>query len=104
MYGRGFGFCRDISLYQYFAVGKYSGKNNGKSENGYSAEDLTAALNRLGQFEDLYENLCRERGETAEKMKALAAQGKTKTVSYKQLFAGKLTLMNMISKIEIYVK
>lgn len=75
-----------------------------KSESGYSAENLTAALNRLGQFEDLYENICRERDESAEKMKALAAQGKTKTVAYKQLFANKLTLMNMISKMEIFVK
>lgn len=37
-------------------------------------------------------------------MNALSAAGKTKTASYRQSFANKLTSMNLISKIEIFVK
>lgn len=76
-------------------------KRNGSE---YTADDLQAAVIRLGQFEDLYESLCDEREKAAEKMKALSAAGKTKTASYRQLFANKLTSMNLISKIEIFVK
>lgn len=74
------------------------------NDSGYTADDLSAAVTRLGQFEDLYEALCDERDKSAEKMNALSADGKTKTASYRQLFANKLTAMNLIAKIEVFVK
>lgn len=74
-----------------------------KAENGYTAEDTNRAVKRLGCFEDMFEALQKELSDTVNKMKKLKAEGKTKSVTYKQLFANKLTVMNIISRIEVYL-
>ena len=40
--------------------------------------------------------------DTEDKMKKLKAEGKTKTVTYKQLMTNKLTLGNMLALYKIY--
>ena len=40
--------------------------------------------------------------DTTEKMKILKAEGKEKTVTYKQLMASKLTLLNILSMYHTY--
>ncbi len=40
--------------------------------------------------------------DTVAKMEALKNDGKTKTVTYKQLMATKLSLQNMLSRYELY--
>lgn len=74
-----------------------------KNENRYTAGNTDEAIKKLGRFEDMYEALQKELSDTADKMEKLKAEGKTKSVTYKQLFANKLTVMNIISRIEIYL-
>lgn len=74
-----------------------------KTENGYTAENADSAVKRLGCFEDMYDSLEKELSDTVNKMEKLKNEGKIKSVTYKQLFANKLTVMNIISRIEIYL-
>ena len=57
---------------------------------------------RLRAFEDMLAAILRQYDDTTEKMAKLKAEGKEKTVTYRQLFANKLTLMNLKSRFEIY--
>lgn len=45
---------------------------------------------RLKAFEDMLAAILRQYDDTAEKMAKLKAEGKEKTVTYRQLFANKL--------------
>lgn len=72
-----------------------------KQGDGYAAADLSAAVGRLGKWEDMYESLCVELEKTAGDMAALAAKGREKSAAYRQLFAHKLTLMQLKSRLEI---
>lgn len=74
-----------------------------KNENGYTVSDIEASVKRLGCFEDMYESLENELADTVSKMEKLKAEGKIKSVTYNQLFANKLTVMNIISRIEVYL-
>lgn len=74
-----------------------------KTENGYTAADTEKAVRRLACFENMYASLENELSDTVSKMEKLKSEGKTKSVTYKQLFANKLTLMNIISRIEVYL-
>ena len=74
-----------------------------KTEEGYAAADMEAALRRLGRLEDLYEALCAEQEKIAADMERLSEAGRTKSATYRQLFAGKLNVTNLISRMEARV-
>lgn len=73
-----------------------------KTAEGYTASDLELAINRLGRLEDMYEALCAELARTVSQIERLTAEGKGKTVTYRQLFVNKLNLMNLKSRFDIY--
>ncbi|WP_270738986.1 hypothetical protein [Massilioclostridium coli] len=73
-----------------------------KIETGYIVADPIQAVNKLGRLEDMYEALCEEKQKIERDMKQLSDSGKTKTVTYKQLFANKLTVINLLSRFEVY--
>ena len=57
---------------------------------------------REEKFEKMLQAVLKEYDLTLSKMDKLKAEGKTKTVTYRQLMSKKLTLQNIISKYEIY--
>ena len=57
---------------------------------------------RLQAFEDMLAAIVEQYGGTTEKMARLKAQGKEKTVTYRQLFANKLQLQAMLSYYRAY--
>lgn len=57
---------------------------------------------RLKAFEDMLAAILKQYDDTAEKMAKLKADGKEKTVTYRQLFANKLQLQAMLSYYRIY--
>ena len=73
-----------------------------KSCGEYTAADPAQTLKRLGRLEDMYEALCAELAHTISQMDRLSAEGKGKAATYRQLFANKLTFMNLKSRFEIY--
>ena len=58
--------------------------------------------NRLKAFEDMLAAILRQCDDTTEKMAELKAEGKEKTVTYRQLFASKLQLQAMLSYYRAY--
>ena len=52
---------------------------------------------RLKAFEDMLAAILKQYDDTTEKMAKLKAEGKEKTVTYRQLFANKLQLQAMLS-------
>lgn len=62
---------------------------------GYRA-DPDAALERLGRLEDRIAKLQAEYDQTVAAMEALAAQGKEKTVTYRQLMGNKMSLREIL--------
>ena len=74
-----------------------------KNDGIYRAADPEAALRRLGQWEDLYEALSQEREAAGEKMRVLNEMGKSKTASYRQLFALRLQLGDILTRMEAAV-
>ena len=57
---------------------------------------------RLRAFEDMLAAILRQYDDTTEKMAKLKAEGKEKTVTYRQLFANKLQLQTMLSYYRTY--
>ena len=57
---------------------------------------------RLKAFEDMLATILKQYDDTTEKMAKLKAEGKEKTVTYRQLFANKLQLQVMLSYYRIY--
>lgn len=57
---------------------------------------------REEKFEKMLRAIQEEYAEVCNKMETLKTEGKTKTVTYKQLMARKLTLQNMLSMYQIY--
>ena len=53
-------------------------------------DQLEAALERLARFEDMALGLEQEQGDIAARLAALRAQGKDKTVQFRELMARKL--------------
>ena len=74
-----------------------------KTEDGYTAADSQEATDRLGRLEDLYEALYAEQDRIAADMERLAQAGRTKSATYRQLFASKRNVTNLISRMEIYM-
>lgn len=59
-------------------------------------------LEKLAAYERMQEAVKKEYRDVLEKMEALKAQGKVKSVTYNQLMARKLTYKNMLSLYELY--
>ena len=57
---------------------------------------------RLKAFEDMLAAILKQYDDTMEKMAKLKAEGKEKTVTYRQLFANKLQLQVMLSYYRTY--
>lgn len=57
---------------------------------------------REEKFEKMLQAIQKEYNDTVNKMEKLRAEGKIKTVSYKQLMGTKIMLQNMLSRYEIY--
>ena len=57
---------------------------------------------REEKFEKMLQAIQKEYNDTVSKMEKLKMEGKTKTVTYKQLMGTKVTLQNMLSRYEIY--
>lgn len=57
---------------------------------------------REEKFEKMLQAIQKEYDDTVNKMEKLKAEGKIKTVSYKQLMGTKIMLQNMLSRYEIY--
>ena len=58
--------------------------------------------NREEKFEKMLQAVQSQYADTTDKMKKLKADGKEKTVTYKQLMASKLTLLNILSMYHTY--
>lgn len=65
---------------------------------GYSGE----AIDKLAKFENLYEYLILSQEETVGKIEKLRKEGKTNTVTFKQLLAKKMTNENFLNLFYIY--
>lgn len=74
-----------------------------KTQEGYCVKDTALAIHRLGRLEDMYESLCSERDRLAQTLAGLSEAGRTKTATYHQLFARRLTLINTIASLETYM-
>ena len=57
---------------------------------------------RLNAFEDMLAAILKQYDDTTKKMAKLKAEGKEKTVTYRQLFANKLQLQTMLSYYRTY--
>lgn len=57
---------------------------------------------REEKFEKMLQAVQEEYNSTVSKMEKLKTEGKTKSVTYKQLMSNKLTLQNILSRYEIY--
>jgi len=68
------------------------------TETGYQADGLMA-IERLGRLEDVIDRLQKEYGQTLEALDRLSAQGKEKTATYKQLWANKLGLRELLLRL-----
>ena len=62
------------------------------------------ALRRLSQYEDLRASLEGQLASTLEKLESLRAQGRTRSATYQQLLAQKLTLKDFLSRIDLFVR
>jgi hypothetical protein len=68
------------------------------TEDGYQADGLMA-IERLGRLEDVIERLQKEYSQTVEALDRLASQGKEKTATYRQLWANKMSLRELLMRL-----
>ena len=68
------------------------------TEDGYQADGLMA-IERLGRLEDVIERLQKEYTQTVEALDRLASQGKEKTATYRQLWANKMSLRELLMRL-----
>ena len=68
-----------------------------KNADGYcvSNENVAKAIQRLGEFEDAYEELKSSQERIPKELENLRTQGKEKTVRYKETLAQKLITNNI---------
>ena len=65
--------------------------------------DLSAAVTKLARLEDMYDALHAELQKVTDDIEKVKAEGKTNSVTHKQLIAGKLMCMNLLSRFETYL-
>ena len=63
--------------------------------------DAELAIEKLGKLEDMYDRLLAEYENTETQLQTLKEKGKTKSVTYRQQFANKLKLKELIGRFEI---
>lgn len=68
------------------------------TEHGYEADGLMA-VERLGRLEDAIGRLQTEYDQTLEALERLSAQGKEKTATYRQLWSNKMTLRELLVRL-----
>ena len=68
------------------------------AEDGYQADGLMA-IERLGRLEDVIDRLQKEYVQTMDALERLSAQGKEKTATYKQLWANKMSLRELLIRL-----
>lgn len=68
------------------------------TEHGYEADGLMA-VERLGRLEDAIGRLQTEYDQTLEVLERLSAQGKEKTATYRQLWSNKMTLRELLLRL-----
>ena len=68
------------------------------TEHGYEADGLMA-VERLGRLEDAIARLQTEYDQTLEALERLSAQGKEKTATYRQLWNNKMTLRELLLRL-----
>ena len=73
----------------------------GALQPGQSSEE---ALRRHSQYDDLRASLEGQLASTLEKLDSLRAQGRTRSATYQQLLAQKLTLKDFLSRIDLFVR
>ncbi|MCL2142301.1 MAG: hypothetical protein FWH46_05440 [Methanimicrococcus sp.] len=63
-----------------------------KNKDGYfvSDEEIKKAIQRLGEFEDAYEDLMNRQVQIPKELESMRIEGKDKTVRYKETMAQKL--------------
>ena len=66
--------------------------------------DAEAVTEKLGKLEDMYDRLLAEYENTETQLQTLKEQGKAKSVTYRQQFANKLKLKELIGRFEIALK
>lgn len=66
--------------------------------------DAELAIEKLGKLEDMYDRLLAEYENTETQLQTLKEQGKVKSVTYRQQFANKLKLKELIGRFEIALK
>lgn len=60
------------------------------------------AVQKLGKYEEMHQALTAEQEHILSQMEKLKQQGKTKTVTYNQLFANKLMVANLLDRLKLY--
>lgn len=85
-----------------------------KSENDYYVEseeirlsDMKVfgnAIDQLAVFEDFFDGLLTEKDQIVEQLDSLRQAGNTKTVTFRQLFANKISVELMIERVNRYKK
>ena len=68
------------------------------AEDGYQADGLMA-IERLGRLEDVIDRLQTEYNRTTEALERLKGQGKEQTATYKQLWANKMSLRELLTRL-----
>ena len=68
------------------------------TEDGYQADGLMA-IERLGRLEDVIERLQKEYSQPVEALDRLASQNKEKTATYRQLWANKMSLRELLMRL-----
>lgn len=71
-----------------------------KTPDGYRAEDLTAALDRLGRFEDFYESVLTGQESLSAELAALRDGGKQKSYEFRERMGKKLTNTEILLRLD----
>lgn len=59
-------------------------------------------IQKLAKYDDMYETLFIEQSKIIANMEKLRIAGQSKTVTFKQLLANKMMIMNIIGRFDIY--
>jgi len=65
--------------------------------------DFSAAVTKLALLEDMYDALRAELKKVTDDIEKVKAEGKANSVTHKQLIAGKLMCMKLLSRFETYL-
>lgn len=71
-----------------------------KTPEGYRAEDLAAALDRLGRFEDFYESVLTGQEVLSAELATLRDRGKQKSYEFRERMGKKLTNTEILLRLE----